>query len=267
MLDFSWSSFAFAVVNFLILAALLYRFLHKPLLAMLDQRKLRVEDARKESEQKTKEAAEALAKYERETAAIGEERDKALSEARKSAQAARDELLANAREEAEKEVANHKRDWERQRRDALEALQDEIVGVSLAMAGRVVKELSDADLEAKVDARLTKRLDELAADEVARKGLFEGQAPVRVVSAKALDDGQRRQVSERVRALADGDVEIDFGADESLIMGSRVEFSSMAVDASLAAILAEARERFEQTAEEQAGEAEDEQSSEESEVS
>ena len=51
MLEFSWPAFAFAVVNFLILVGLLYRFLHKPILAVLEQRRQGIADAEQAAKQ------------------------------------------------------------------------------------------------------------------------------------------------------------------------------------------------------------------------
>ena len=246
MLEFTWQSLVFAIVNFLILVALLYRFLHKPLLAALEKRKQDIEQAREQAEAKAAEADEARAKHEKELAAIDGERDRVLSEARRNAETASAEMVAKARKDADAEVANVKRDWERQHRDAIESLQEEIVGVSLDLAGRVLQELTGGDVEAALHARLREQLEALAAEDKAdaRQGLFGGQAPVRVVSARPMPDEARKAVSERIQALSDTPVEIDFDVAEDLIAGARIEFSSMAIDATLAGIVQTTRERF-----------------------
>ena len=246
MLEFSWPKFIFSVVNFLILAGLLTKFLHKPLMAALDRHRKDIEDARQQAEDKTQEAEAARAEHERAIGAIQEERDKVLAEARHKAEADGEALLAKAREQAEAEAANLKRDWERQRRDALDALQNEIADVSLGLAGRVLHELSDQDLDARLTWQLDRELQELAAKgETTRAALFEGDAPVKVVSAKPMLE-ERRALSERIQALGKGAVAVVFETDESLIAGARVEFSSLAIDATVAGVLAAARESFQE---------------------
>lgn len=246
MFEFTLKSFIFAVVNFLILVVVLYRFLHKPLLRVLEARRKRIEDAQKDAETKTAEAAQAREQYERKLADIDEERDKALSEARRSAEAARDEILEKARHAAEQETANLKRDWERQQRDALDSLREDIVAVSLDLARAALRKLTDSDVESKLLAGLYGQLDELAskADPRTRGDLFEGGAPVRVVSAKPLGPDEQQQIKQRIEPLSDGAVTFDFDTDQDLIAGVRIEFSSMAIDASLADVLAATRERF-----------------------
>ena len=256
MLEFTWPSFIFAIVNFLILVALLYRFLHRPLLQVLEKRRHDIEEARKEAEHATEEARAAQKEYERKLASVHEERDTLLSEARREAQNARERILEKAREEADREVANRRRDWERQRHESLQSLQQDLVGISLDLARRILEKLTDADLEARLLAMLERELADLASrtNKEERRDLLAGQAPARVVSAKRLDKKQRLNIQKRIQALSDGPVEVEFDTDGDLIAGVRVEFSSLAVDATLADVLAATQERFSETAPEQSKE-------------
>ena len=79
--------------------------------------------------------------------------------------------------------------------------------------------------------------------EMIGKALVTAGSPVRVVSAQPLDGPERMRVEELLQALGDGGVELTFDTDPALIAGARVEFSSQAVDASLADVLDEVRER------------------------
>ena len=234
--EFTWPRFFYAVVNFLILVVVLYRLLHKPLLRVLAERQKKIEDSFCEAEEKSREADAARQEYEERIAGIEEERDRMLAEARERAEKARHDLVAKARAEAEREVGNLKRDWERQRRDALKVLENDIVAAGLDLAGRVLAQLADADVEAKLHEQLLAQLAELQVSGTA--------GPVRVVSAVALDEAARASLRERVSALATDAVEVSFDVDAALIAGSRVEFSSQAVDATLADAVAAVRERF-----------------------
>jgi len=246
MLEFTPTSFLFAIVNFILLAALLYKFLHKPLLEVLEKRRKGLEDAQREAQEKNAEATEIKGTYERRLAGIEEERDKLLAAARRDAEAAREGLLKDAREEARREAENLKRDWDRQARDALDSLRDDVVTVSLDLAGKVLGQLADADLENRLRESLYTKLNGLVSegDAHSREDLFSGDAPVRVVSAKPLEELEQRRMTERIRMLAPGSVEVSFETDEALVAGVRVEFVSLAVDASLSDVVAAARERL-----------------------
>ena len=246
MLEFTWKAFAFAVVNFLILAAILHRLLHKPLLNLLAKRRQTVEDAHRAAEQKAEEAHKTQQEYERRLAGTEEERDKLLAEARKSAEVARHELIEKARAEAEREIANMKRDWERQRRDALRTLRDDIVDVALDLSRRTLAQLVDEDVEARLRADLRARLKELAntADRRTLQSLFPAAGTVRIVSAADLGEEERHAIGDLVRALTEQQAELSFETDEQLIAGVRVEFSSQAIDSTLADVLDAVRERI-----------------------
>lgn len=258
MLEFTWGRFAVAAINFLLLVVILYKLLHKPLLAVLARRQKAIEAAHKAAEEEAEEARQMQEEYAGKLATIKKGRDGLLAEARQKAEAAREDLIRKAQREAAREVANLKRDWERHRRDAMDAVREEIVEVSLELARHVLRQLTDTDVEARLHAQLRQELEGLAADadEQTRRSLFAAGGPVRVVSAAALEEEERREIEERIGALSDDPVELSFETDEDLIAGTRVEFSSQAIDASLADVLAAARERFEQLAPEPEGEEE-----------
>jgi len=250
MLEFRWDAFVLTIVNFLVLVALLYRFLHKPLLEVLEKRRKRIEDARKDAEAKAKQASQTRQQYERKIKAIQRERDTLLSEARRKAEEASEALIAQARRQAEREVANLRADYENERRQALRDLEADILAVSLETAQAILKKLTDADVENRLREQLIEALDALVpgADRGHRPASGADQAPVRVLSARELPQDERAPIIERIKALAGPDAEIDFETDETLVAGARVEFSDIAVDASLAEVLQAVRERFERMA-------------------
>jgi F-type H+-transporting ATPase subunit b len=249
-LEFTWKSFALAAANFLILVAILYRLLHKPLLDMLQKRRQAVEDAHRAAENQAEEARKTRQEYEGRLAGIEEERDKMLAEARKAAEEARSELVRKARAEAEREIANMRRDWDRQRRDALRGLRDDVVALSLDLARRTLAQLVDEDVETRLRAALRARLKELAntADRRTLESLFPAGGTVRVVSAAPLDDEERGLIGDLIQALTEEKAELSFETDEDLIAGVRVEFSSQAIDSTLADVLEAVRERIDELA-------------------
>lgn len=246
MLEFSWLAFTFATVNFLVLVALLYKFLHKPLLAMLERRKARLEDAREAAEEEARKAQQARREYDEKLAGIEQERDDLLAQARKSAEQARDDLLAQARLQAEREVGNLKTAGERERREALKDLQEDIAAASLDIAGAVLAKLVDSEVEAKLHAGLLAELDAMAAknDQSHAGNLAAAALPVRLLSARALDGTARDEITARIRAVAGSSAQIESETDPKLIAGVRVEFSAAAVDSTLAGVLDGLNERL-----------------------
>jgi F-type H+-transporting ATPase subunit b len=130
-------------VNFLILLALLWRFLYKPVVRMLDERSDRI----KESMQRAEAIKEQLARTHEETQA-------ALESARKEAQAIADQasqigeqIKAQARKdaqtEADKILVQARQQIEQERRQMMAELRLEMASLVVLAAGKVIGQQLD----------------------------------------------------------------------------------------------------------------------------
>jgi hypothetical protein len=127
----------------------------------------------------------------------------------------------------------------------MQELREGIVDVSLGLARRILEELTDESVEAALLTRLHAELEALAqADERTRADLFSADGTVHVVSAGPLGSSERSRIEELVGALSARPADVDFDVDESLIAGARVEFSSQAVDATLADMVTAVRDEM-----------------------
>ncbi len=239
MLEFSWLSFGFAVINFIILVGLLWKLLHKPLLGVLESRRKSIEDAQQEAKEETEKAEQAKQEYESKLARAAQEADEIRAKASKSAADAADKLLEKATRGAETEIANLKRVYERESREARKTLQQDIVNTGVAVAGDILRKLVDVDLQSRLQERLLAELDKVGAPADTSS---DEELPVRVISALELAEVDRKKITERIHKVAGTSVEIEFKTDDDLIAGARVEFSSSAVDASLSDVLVRVRE-------------------------
>lgn len=236
MLDFTWQSFAFAAANFLLLAWVLHKLLHKPLLGMLEKRRADIEAVRRAAAEEMAKARRARETYEAKLAEAGRERDRLLAESRRLAEEARGKLLEQAGEQAGREIANRRDAYERERREAIRALRGEIVETGLEIAGRVLEQLTDADIESGLHKRLLAGLDGLVSKGPA-PAAGGAPLPVHVRSARPLDPDRRAAIERRAKAVAGDAVEITFEEDPALVAGARVEFGAAAVDATLSDVL------------------------------
>lgn len=131
-------------INFLILIALMIRFLYKPIMRMLDERSLRIKESM--------ERAEAINQQLRST---NEETRLALENARKEAQAIADhasrigeQIKAQARNdaqaEAEKILVQARQQIEQERRQVISELRLEMATLVVAAAGKIIgRQLDD----------------------------------------------------------------------------------------------------------------------------
>ncbi|HEX2193622.1 MAG TPA: F0F1 ATP synthase subunit B [Candidatus Limnocylindria bacterium] len=134
---------AFQIVNFLLLLYLLNRFLFKPLLARLDERKERIEKGLEDAEAAARDRE--LARAERE-AAVTEARREAqemIARANKIAEDSRAETVARAREEAEKVTARAREEINAEKEKAMAELRATVADLALQAAGKLVRSEMD----------------------------------------------------------------------------------------------------------------------------
>ncbi len=103
------------VVNFLILLFILQRFLYKPLLKVLAERKKKIAESLKNAEEIEKRLLETEEEKEKILAKASTEAQKLLDDARKELEILRDEMKQSAQQQAEQIIKKVKRLPERKR--------------------------------------------------------------------------------------------------------------------------------------------------------
>lgn len=122
-LGINWQLLLAQIINFLILLAILTRFVYKPFLRLLDSRTERIRHAMAEAKKLEEEAVRMEAKRREHLKRMDEEAGRMLEEAKRQAETVQGELLAKARTEAERIVQQGKRKLEEERARALRELQ------------------------------------------------------------------------------------------------------------------------------------------------
>lgn len=134
------------MVNFLLLLIILWIFLYKPIVRLLDRRREKIKTDLEEAERARSQAEGARQQYEEQLEEAKEERRSILAQAREQAEKMREEILENARAEARELVAKTEEEMDALRRQALAGAQDDIADLALAAASKVVGEsLDDKD--------------------------------------------------------------------------------------------------------------------------
>jgi F-type H+-transporting ATPase subunit b len=140
------------VVNFTLLAVLLYVLLYKPVLRMLDARKERIQKAVADSERAERRAAEAEQEYERMIEEARKEGQKIIAQATETSQKVAADIKARAEAEAI-EIKQHARaEADREREQLGAELRQEVGDLSIAIArqliGATVNEAAQRELVA-----------------------------------------------------------------------------------------------------------------------
>lgn len=149
-LGIDWRLLIAQLINFVILLAVLYRFLYKPVLKLLHERSVRIEEGLKNADTAEAKLKEASAAYERKVLEARFESQKIVETAKKEGEKVKAEVVAAAQKEADKIVASGRSrltaEKEKIMREAQEDLADLVTHATEHVLGEVVTPEIDKQL-------------------------------------------------------------------------------------------------------------------------
>ena len=131
------------IINFGIVLFLLQRFLYKPVLNMLEERKEKVRQSLAEADRVRQEAAETQARHQQELDAARRENQQALQKAAQSGERLREEIIQQARREADEIKARAREEAEHEKERALSAARDEIANLVVLATEKLIGQSVD----------------------------------------------------------------------------------------------------------------------------
>ena len=183
-------------INFLLLLWLLKRFLYHPIIDGLDAREKKIAGILADTDTSKAQAENLRTEYESKLAQIKQERTQLVGEAKNEAQTASQNLLDDARHNAEQIV---KKRIEALRLEMAELKQDVLqqnIQEVYALSRKVLTELADGDLQTKMIDKLVQRLNTVDDDQHAAltRALANSGNQIVVRSAQSLTQAQRTQL-------------------------------------------------------------------------
>ncbi|MGO9982623.1 MAG: hypothetical protein ACLPIX_00250 [Rhodomicrobium sp.] len=220
-----WWTIVLQTINFVILAALLQRFLYKPVLRMTDARKAEVERQYADAKAMEDKAAAHLAAIEAARKDIGAEREAALREAALQAQEAADARRAEAAREAQALLAEGRKTLAAERQSALEEARRAALDLGAEFARRLLGQVpAQLRAEAWIE-RIEQHLDALPTSEreALASQLADGHA-LTVVTAAPLSPALADIWKDRLRRPLGTGIAIGFEVNPELIAGAELRF-------------------------------------------
>lgn len=135
---------AFQLLNTAILCAVLSYLLYKPVKGFLAARRERIEGQINDAEKKLDDAGKMKAMYEKKLREIEKEKEQILADARNRAVLREQEIIAEAKEEAETLKNRAMVDIQREQEKAKDEIKKQIIEVSSIMAGKLIAEAIDS---------------------------------------------------------------------------------------------------------------------------
>lgn len=149
--------FAAQLVNFLLVLVVLWRFVYKPILAILDKREAAIAKSVKDVEEISARMAAAEAERNAMLASVLKESQAIIEGAMKETDARKNEMLEAAKREVERVIAKGKEQLAAEREASLMALRKDVVDIAVRAAAKIVTE------------GLTEKKSQSLAEEVVRK--------------------------------------------------------------------------------------------------
>ncbi len=148
------------IVNFLILAFIFKRFLYKPILKTLSERRKKIAKGLKDAEEAAKARADADSEKEVILVKASKEAEKILDETKKAAEELRDEILTGARTDADKIIKSAKAQVDAQMDEMEKRAKKASLDNSVAILEKVLDSLFTKDERKKIMDKNIKVLSE-----------------------------------------------------------------------------------------------------------
>jgi F-type H+-transporting ATPase subunit b len=234
-MELDWTTFALEIINFLALVWILKRFLYRPVLAILAQRRAGIE--RLLSAARETQSRASILKSQFEGRLADWEQEKAAARARFEAEVAAER--ARQMELLSRDLATERERGAAQDAHRQETLKRELGAKAAAearqFASQLLARLAGPDLEARLVKLFIEELATLPDERVTplRAG-HNGNGQGVVVSAYSLSEEQRRLVSGAIADRLGVHGHLEFVEDSDLLAGVRVSLGAWQLDLSLA---------------------------------
>lgn len=148
--SFNATTFVFSIVNVIILFALLTFILFKPVTKLMKERTERIKKNISDSENSKTEADKLKFEYEEQLAKLKEETTTIINNAHQKGQAEADTIIKNAKNDAEIILQRARDEGKREVEKALEEVKDQVTGLALMAASRVIQSNMDTEANRKL---------------------------------------------------------------------------------------------------------------------
>ena len=148
----------FAIANFLLLVALLYKFLYGPLTKAMDNRRQSIKEALDAADLAKKEADSTRSGLHDEILSARQEADNLLEAAKKSSDLLRDEMLEKAEEEAKNIIVKARAEINYEKEAAITEIKKEVAALAVDIAAKILKEEMTPDLQKKITDKYIKEV-------------------------------------------------------------------------------------------------------------
>ncbi|MBN1484646.1 MAG: F0F1 ATP synthase subunit B [Chloroflexia bacterium] len=228
-------SLAWQIVAFVALIFLLNRMLFKPIRKTLDERATHIQESMQEAERIKEQAVQADEQYQSRIQEAHQQAQEIMGQAREQARQEREGLLEQAQQDAQQYIRDARVQLEMEQRDMARAARQQVAGLAVLAAGRLIGETLDPEKHQELVEREIKALAEpLQELEQALRGLSDRQVGiVEVKSALELEESTQARIRSLVVQHVGHEVEMSFQTRSTLIGGFVLQIGDQVIDLSV----------------------------------
>lgn len=224
-MQINWFTVIAQIINFLILLYLLKRFLYRPMIKAMDERRERIEGREREAQEKISAAEGRIQEYKNQSNRLEEEKNEILFSVHRQAEAEKIEFLERAREE----IDIQKKLWEeaitKEQTHYLHEMQRQIGLHSCQIARRALADLSNRKLERILFEVFVDKLSSLEGKEIDRLRESKRYPGTKVMVSSTFDlaEEDKDNLQKVVEKVMFHDGPIEYHIDQEMICGIKME--------------------------------------------
>jgi len=255
MLDIDLVTILAEILNFLVLAVLLYFILFKPIVKRMESNANKRAAFLTMAQEKHDEAEEKLNRIQERLDNIDKEIEVHLEKAQEQAQSESEALLEATEKEAEKILLEAEKEVAKLQQQEIETFHEELVNAILTISSQVLSKTTPPEVHHRLVEELNEEIWDLGKRDMrqvraVRDSLAERIPTVYVATAKELTAEQQRALIRTFSALADRNVNMEIDIDPGLIAGIRVRMGDLVVENNLEMELSEVKSEVAEAIEE-----------------
>jgi len=216
----SLTTFLFEVVNFLILAGVLSWLLFRPVRTAIEKRRSQIAQQEEQAAERLADAERSRKEIEQRKAELDQELRQKREQSKEQAKQEADNIVAQAREDAEHEREALKRQLATLEDARIERISRIVATVTGQAVGQLLQEIAGTDLDQALLREACQRLQSFDGNSI---------SPVVVESARELSADERQSIQQAVKQ---GGEEIAFRVNDDLKVGLRISTNRGLIDVS-----------------------------------
>ncbi|SDX59572.1 F-type H+-transporting ATPase subunit b [Marinobacter mobilis] len=223
-MEMSWSTFMLEIVNFVILIWILKRFLYKPVLEVIDQRRKNIEQQLAEVQQQQAQAKSLQGRYQDRLADWEQQRQQLESALSQELQTERAKQSGVLQSQLEQEREKARRAIKHQQAEVIRQSEIRALHQGARFASRLLEAAAGPELEARLLSLTAEELSQLpdATRDRIRSQWGEPPSDILVTSAYPLAEKDRQPLEQALRESLGLTAPISYQQDPELVAGIRI---------------------------------------------